>query len=142
MRYMHTALIILSATAVGFCGDPLGPLLRGTRYDLRSINGRSLPWSTGPGFQILEGWIKVDNDSIAERYEKTASVVIADWTKPGRYTLRDRVLIIDYRPGWCTCAPGPSYPVDTFYVSGNGLVRRELYSPDSIVRYYAPNSFF
>jgi len=137
---MTKTLSLLSAATVVLvaCSDPLGPLLRGIRYDLRSINAQALPWSEGPGYQIMEGWIKLDNDSIAERHEKFASVVITEWTKPGRYTLQDGVLIIDYRPGWCTCALGPAYPVDSFYVSGKGLIRRELYPPDSIVRYYAP----
>jgi hypothetical protein len=128
------------AVAVVSCSDPLGPLVDGNAYHLARINGENTPWTSPLGGQITGGLIKLDNDTLAERGEDLANgPAIGGWGLSGRYTLRLGMLIIDYRPNWSP-GFGPLHPVDTFYVSGNGLVLREtgFVAPlDTIVRNYA-----
>ena len=120
------------------CSDPLGPLMDGKPYPLRTINGQALPWTSPPpgAWHITDGWVKIDNDSIAERHETLLTVTADPVTYFGPYTLTPRMLIIRYTSGG---NPRPYNAVDTFYVSGNGLVMREVYTspPDTMVRYYA-----
>lgn len=128
------------ALALLSCSSPLGPLVDGKPYALASVNGEPLPWSAPPHVvvPITDGWIQLVDNQTAQRFERqTNGLVASDWMVSGRYTLRFGVLIVDYRP----VEPGiPVNPVDTFYVSGNGLVLRTrgLVAPlDSIIRYYA-----
>jgi len=119
------------------------PFLRGQRFDLRTVNGQALPSAPWSGFpEIVQGWIRVVNDTLAERYEKKTAVISStgfdDWARSGRFTIRGDTLVISYAGTGCpSCGPGPEYAADTFTVSRNGLLRRELFPPDSIVRYYA-----
>jgi hypothetical protein len=139
MRIFAAVLLVAALS----CSSPLGPLVDGKPYALTTINGEPLPWTSPLGSQpIAVGWIKLLSTHVAERHEEIGTVdggTYATWTYTGHYTLRFGVLIVDYRP----IGPGgggPLHPVDTFYVSGNGLVMREtgyIAPLDSIVRYYA-----
>lgn len=137
---MSRTLLAVAATAIVSCSDPLGPLVDGRPYALTRINGQQVPWRSPGGGSITDGWIKLDNDTLAERHEELANgSSTGAWTLSGRYTLRFGTLIIDYRPAWQP-GFGPLHPVDTLFVSGNGLVLREInyVAPlDSVVRYYA-----
>ncbi len=144
MRLIHALLLLLCSTAVGSCSsNPLFSFLHGERFDLRTVNGQALPSAPWPAYpQIVEGWIRIVDDTLAERYEKKTAVIsstgFADWNRAGRYAIRGDTLVINYVGSGCpSCGPGPEYPADTFTVSGAGLLRRELFPPDSIVRYYA-----
>ena len=141
MRLNYAVRLILCAIAVGSCtSNPLYPFLRGQRFDLHAINGAPLPWSLNSVAQIVDGWIQVDNDSLAERHEEqTGSLMQAGgWTRSGHYRIRGDTLFIDYGPPCGLCGPGgPEYQIDTITVSGSGLLRREVFPPDSMVRYYA-----
>jgi hypothetical protein len=133
---MPRTLLAVAAIAIVSCSDPLGPLIDGKPYALVRINGQPVPWTSPLGGSITDGSIKLDNDSLAERQEGFTN---GGWTFSGKYTLRFDRLIVDYRPGWQP-GWGPLHPVDTFLVSGNGLVLREtgfLAPVDSMVRYYA-----
>ena len=139
MRFTKLAVLSLIAIAVGSCGDnPLVPFLLGQRLDLRAVNGQPMPYSVNTVVQIVDGWIQIDNDSLAERHEEqTGSLVQSGgWTRSGRYRIRHDTLFIDYG-NVIPIGQGPEYRVDTFTVSGSGLLRRELFPPDSFVRYYA-----
>jgi hypothetical protein len=147
---MRSLAVILVVAALS-CGSPLGPLIDGQPYQLARINGEPLPWTSpiSGGVPITEGWIKLIDNKTAQRHERAENgASVSDWTVSGRYTLRFGVLIIDYRqPGPLppSLNMGPTSPVanvnavDTFYVSGNGLVLRErgyIAPLDSMVRYY------
>ncbi len=138
---MLRTLLAVGAVAIVSCSSPFGPLFDGKPYALTRINEQQVPWTSPSGGSITAGWIKLDNDTLAERHEELANGTssTAAWTRSGRYTLRFGTLIIDYRPEWHT-GLGPLHPVDTFFVSGNGLVLREVnyVAPlDSMVRYFA-----
>ncbi len=142
MRRTHTAFLIFSAIGAASCdSNPLLPFLRGQRFDLNAINGQPLPWSLNSVAQIVDGWIQVDNDSVAERHEEQTGTLVqaGGWTRSGHYTIRHDTLFIDYGPpcGLCGQPGGPEYQIDTITASGAGLLRREVFPPDSIVRYYA-----
>lgn len=140
----------VAALALLSCSDALGPLADGTPYALRAINGEPLPWSAPfdrPTTQIADGWVRILDDSRAERHERIealdslgAVVAVAEWTHAGRYRLAFGRLIITYEP-WQLHTYGPRHPVDTFYASNKGLRLRETgFIPplDTLVRYYAP----
>jgi hypothetical protein len=132
MLALMSFLLVLAS-----CGNPFGPLFDGKPYALARINGDPVPWTSPLGGTIIEGSIKLDNDSIAERHEGFGG---ASWTYGGKFTLKMGRLIIDYGPGWQLGSLGPMHRVDTLYLSGNGLVLRETgFIPplDSVVRYYA-----
>jgi hypothetical protein len=140
----------VAALALLSCSDPLGPLTDGTPYALRAVNGDSLPWSSTPGgtptSRIASGHVRIIDDARAERFERTelldstGTVVGAgEWGRTGSYKLGFGMLIITY-DAWPFGTP-PNRPVDTFFVSGKGLLLREtgFIAPlDSMVRYYAP----
>ena len=139
---MLRTLLAVGAIALVSCTNPFGPLLDGRPYALARINEQQVPWTSPSGGSITGGWIKLDNDTLAERHEELANGTssTAAWTRSGRYTLRFGTLIIDYRAGLQPPGLGPLHPVDTFYVAGNGLILREtnyLAPLDSMVRYYA-----
>ena len=138
------ALVLLS------CNDAFGPLTDGAPYALRAVNGEPLPWSAAtvtPTSRIASGRVRIIDDTLAERFERTelvdsAGTVVAagEWGRVGAYKLRLGMLIITYE-AWPFGPPPPTPPVDTFYVSGKGLLLREtgFIAPlDSLVRYYAP----
>ena len=143
----HVALV--AALALLSCGDPLGPLTDGRPYALRAINGGPLPWSPPfirPTNQIAEGWVRIIDDARAERHERIEAIdslgavmAVTEWTQSGRYKLGFGMLILTYDAGqFIPFAPGP---IDTFYVSGKGLLLRETgFIPplDTIVRSYTP----
>ena len=138
---MSRALLAVAAIAIVSCSNPFGPLFDGKPYALTRINDQQVPWTSPSGGSITGGWIKLDNDTLAERHEELAngSSSTGAWTVSGRYILRFGTLIIDYRPGW-HAGFGPLHPVDTFSVSGNGVILREtnyLAPLDSMVRYFA-----
>ncbi len=142
MRLTHAVLLILFVTAAGSCGnsEPLSPLRVGQHFDLRTVNGQALPWSPpGSAYQIVEGWIQIDSDTLAERHEKQEEPgsLTRNWTYGGRFTIHGDTLIMDYGPPCPSCGPGPEMQADTFTVSARALRRREVSPPDSIVRYYA-----
>jgi len=143
-------LALLAVVALLSCSDSLGPLTDGEPYALRAINGASLPWSPPflrPTTQISGGWVKILDDSRAERHERIEAIdslgavmAVAEWTHVGSYRLGFGRLIITYE-AWQFSTYGPSHPVDTFYVSDKGLLLREtgFIAPlDTLVRYYAP----
>jgi hypothetical protein len=134
-------LLILAALS---CSDTLGPLTDGKAYPLQSINGQPLPWTWPDSSTVtLLGWIKLDNDSFAERHEETMYGVgaFSSYTITGRYTLRYSMLIIDYRAVEAGGpSAGPVHPVDTFHVSSHGLVLLERSSNppfDTMMLFYA-----
>ena len=139
----------VAALALLSCSDALGPLTDGTPYALRAINGDSLPWSRPvlrPTSRIASGYVKLIDDSRAERHERTelidssgAVVGAGEWGRSGSYRLAFGMLIITY--GDWPFGTAPTRPVDTFHVSGKGLLLREtgfLAPIDTLVRYYAP----
>jgi hypothetical protein len=131
--------VVFTAFALLSCTDALGPLRDGQPYNLRTINGQSLPWTSpvGSGGYIAGGWVKIDNGSLAERHEETNT---SSWTSTGTYKLTIGMLIIDYGTGWQLGGLGPLQRADTFRVSGNELVLREgafIAPNDSMVRRYA-----
>ena len=144
------SLALLAVVALLSCSDPLGPLTDGEPYSLRAINGASLPWSppfVRPTTQIADGWVRILDDSRAERHERIeaidslgAVVAFAEWTQAGQYRLGFGMLIITYT-AWQYSSYGPSQPVDTFYLSNHDLLLRETWfipPLDTLVRYYAP----
>lgn len=134
-------LVITVAAGVAFasCSDSLSPLVVGAPYILSRINGDSLPWYSDANNQIIEGWVTLNNDTLADRHEASAvGPGTTSWTVSGRYTARRGILIVRYQRN--PLEPGPLHAVDTFYVSGTGLTMREMgYSAplDSVVRYYS-----
>jgi hypothetical protein len=135
--FLVTTLIALLASAS--CDDSLSPLVLGTPYILSRINGDSVPWYADANKRIIEGWVTLNNDTLAERHEASTLVSgTTSWTVSGRYTARPGMLIVRYQRN--PLEPGPLHAVDTFYVSGTGLTMREMGYPaplDSMVRYYA-----
>ena len=140
----------VAALALLSCSDALGPLTDGTPYALRAINGEPLPWSRSfvtPTSRIANGYVKLIDDARAERHERTelidstgAVVGAGEWSRSGSYRLRFGMLIITYGE-WPFGMSAPTRPVDTFHVSGKGLLLREtgfLAPIDTLVRYYAP----
>ena len=140
----------VAALALLSCSDPLGPLTDGTPYALLEINGESLPWSRSvvpPVSRIVSGYVRIIDDALAERHERSelvdsagTVVAVGEWGRAGTYKLWFGRLIITY-DAWPFGVPPPTRPVDTFYVSGKGLLLREtgFVAPlDSLVRYYAP----
>ncbi|PYO95882.1 MAG: hypothetical protein DMD62_00355 [Gemmatimonadetes bacterium] len=117
-RRWTTILACCCSASVLGCSNQLAP---DHQWDLISIDGQPLPWSspTGNG-GILSGSVKIDNDSIAERSELTNT---GGWTVSGPYTVTVEMLIIDYRafqPGGL----GPGEGADTLLLSDGGLVLR------------------
>src|SRR5690348_9457218 len=98
---MSRALLAVAAIAIASCSNPFGPLFDGKPYALTHINEQQVPWTSPFGGSITGGWIKLDNDTLAERHEELAngSSSTGAWTRSGRYTLRFGTLIIDYRAG-------------------------------------------
>ena len=140
MRFAVTIALLLCAVAFLSCDDPLGPLVDGTPYALTRINGEPVPWTSPFGGTTTEGWIKIVDDTTAHRYEAyTNGGASGSWMMAGRYTLRFGRLVIDYGSNW-NAGYGPLHHVDTFFVSGNGVIMREtgFIAPlDTLVRYYA-----
>ena len=142
MRLFAVTLALATAALALSCDDPLGPLLDGKPYDLTRVNEEPVPWTSPGGIRIEEGWIKILDDTLAQRHESFSNGPSSgSWTISGKYTLNfGGVLIVDYRPNWNFSMPGTQHPVDTFHVSGNGLLLREagfVIDPDTLVRYYA-----
>jgi len=136
---MRTALAFTALAFLSACTDVLDLVRAGQQYELRSINGQPVPWPSpsGNGGYIGAGWVKIDDDSLAERHEQTDR---SGWTLSGRYQFKLGMFIIDYGPGWQPGMFGPMQRVDTFRVSGDELVLREgaFTAPnDSMVRRYA-----
>ena len=140
----------VAALALFSCSDSLGPLTDGAPYALREINGESLPWSRDsltPATRVAAGWVQIIDDDRAERHERlelidSAGTVVGqgEWGRSGPYKLGFGRLIITY-DAWPFGMSPPTRPVDTFYVSGEGLLLREtgFIAPlDTLVRYYAP----
>ncbi|HXO83912.1 MAG TPA: hypothetical protein VN803_00150 [Gemmatimonadales bacterium] len=140
MRLLAVTPALMIATLVS-CNDPLGPLVDGKPYALARVNGEAVPWAFPSGPSIDAGWIKLVDDTLAQRFEGLSNgPSVGEWMLSGKYTLRFGQLIIDYRPNWHAGSLGPAHPVDTLYASGNGLVLREtgyITDPDTVVRYYA-----
>ena len=143
-------LAFVAALALLSCSDAFGPLTDGTPYALRAINGDTLPWSRGPGTptsRIASGRVQIIDDARAERWERSelvdsagTVVAVGEWGRAGSYTLRFGRLIIAY-DAWPYGMSPPTRLVDTFFVSGKGLLLREtgFIAPlDTLVRYYAP----
>src|SRR6266566_4641340 len=121
---MRTALAFTALALLSACTDVLDLVRAGQQYELRSINGQPVPWPSpsGNGGYIGAGWVKIDDDSLAERHEQTDR---SEWTLSGRYQFKLGMFIIDYGPGWQPGMFGPMQRVDTFRVSGDELVLRE-----------------
>ncbi len=114
---MRTAIVVLALVLLS-CTDVLDLLKAGQEYDLKTVDGQPLPWSSSAGGFIDRGSVKIDDDTLAERSEFTNT---GDWTVTGRYQLKREMLIIDY--GMIRLS-GPAERVDTFLVSGDELVLR------------------
>jgi hypothetical protein len=122
---MRRATVLAALIALA-CTDFLQP---GRTYDLVSVDGQPLPWSSpsGSGGFIASGSVKIDDDTLAERSENTNT---GGWTRTGKYQVKAEMLIIDYGQIYLA---GPSQRVDTFVVSGGKLELRA----DSLTRRYA-----
>ena len=112
---MRIAIVALALVFFG-CTDIFDLLKAGQQYDLKTVDGQPLPWSSAAGGFIASGSVKLDDDTLAERSEFTNT---GSWTVTGRYQLKRGMLIIDY--GMIRLA-GPAERVDTFVVSGDELV--------------------
>ena len=112
---MRTAIVVLALVLLS-CTDVFDLLKAGQEYDLKTVDGQPLPWSSSAGGFIASGSIKIDDDTVAERSEFTNT---GSWTVTGRYELKPEMLIIDYGR---IVLGGPAERVDTFFVSGDELV--------------------
>ena len=85
---MLRTLLAVGAIAIVSCSNPFGPLFDGTPYALTRINEQQVPWTSPSGGSITAGWIKLDNDTLAERHEELANGTssTAAWTRSGRLT--------------------------------------------------------
>jgi len=148
---------MLAATTLALlaCGDALAPVALGAPYELRSVNGQALPWSTPPSDSqyipttITEGSVTFLSDTLAQRQETYGRWVIirpgdstwlgGSWMQVALYKRGSSSVVLTY-PLFIPGAIGPSQAAETLYVtSSGGLKLREtgLVPPlDSIVRVY------
>lgn len=130
-----------------------GPFEVGRPLLLGNINAQPLPWASPTDtmvhpLYITEGWILVHNGGIAERHERVerwffstpsdSQLLLAEWTYGGPYQWLPGRIVITY-PTWSSGGLGPPQPVETLYVSDNGLTLRKTgFVPplDSMIRAY------
>jgi len=135
------------------CSDALAPasVTTGAVYQLRSINGQPLPWTTPPSdsayipMTVTEGWISFIDATTAQRHERhgrwvigvngDSSFLVNDWTETAVYQRRAGKITLTYPP-----SPGGGAGVDTLYLGSRGsLILRQtgyLSSLDTIVRHF------
>src|SRR6266496_1354487 len=137
------------------CSDAVAPVTVGAPYQLRTVNGQPLPWTTPPSDSqyipttIVDGSVTFLDDSKAQRQESAGRWVIvrpgdsvwlaSDWMQIAFYKRGASSIVLTY-PLYAPGAIGPSHPAETLYVTrGGALTLREtgLVSPlDSIIRVY------
>src|SRR6266513_1397604 len=152
---MRTSIAAIAVLALLACSDALAPVTLGAPYQLRTVNGEPLPWSTPPSdsqyipMTIVEGSVTFLDNSTAERQESAGRWVIDPsgdsvwlsyaWSQIAFYERGARSIVLTY-PGFQPGAIGPSHAAETLYVAREGaLTLREtgLISPlDSMIRVY------
>ena len=147
---MRLLPLFAALLAVLACDDALAPVSVGAAYQLRSINGESLPWSPPSSdsaylpMMVTEGWITFIDASSAQRHERLerwvrangdSTLLVSDWTQTAAYQRQPGKIVMSYPP-----SPGGGSGADTLYLGPRGsLILRETgyLSPlDSVVRHF------
>src|SRR6266496_945447 len=148
------SVIAAALVALLACSDAVAPVTVGAPYQLQTVNGQRLPWSTPPSdsqyipLTIVDGSVTFLDDSKAQRQESAGRWVLTpsgdsvwlayDWMQIAFYKRGASSIVLTY-PGYIQGAIGPSHAAETLYVTRGGLTLREtgLVSPlDSIIRVY------
>jgi len=133
------------------CNDALAPARVGAVYQLRRINGQTVPWtpplndSAYIAATITEGWITFLDVSTAQRHERLerwvtnvngdSTLLVSEWTNTAAYQRLSGRIVLTYGP-----SPGGGSGVDTLYLGPRGsLILRQtgyLAQSDSMVRHF------
>jgi len=140
------SVIAAALLALLACSDAVAPVTVGAPYQLRTVNGQPLPWSTPPSDSQ---YIPMTITANAQRLETAGRWVLTpsgdsqwlayDWMQTAFYKRSVSSIVLTY-PGYIQGAIGPSHAAETLYVTrGGALTLREtgLVRPlDSIIRVY------
>ena len=148
-------VIAAALLALLACSDAVAPVTVGAPYQLRTVNGQPLPWSTPPSdsqyipMTITGGSVTFLDDANAQRLETAGRWVLTpsgdsqwlayDWMQIAFYKRSVSSIVLTY-PGYIQGAIGPSHAAETLYVTrGGALALREtglVWPLDSIMRVY------